>query len=1069
MSAGLTIYNAYRNPDLLNVADPLTGAGWGGWGISLSVGTSKSEFESVTKTTTPVASAIEAGRHVSIAATGSGADSGDITAVGTRISAGGDMALQAQRDITLAAAIGSNSETTRSRSSSASVGLSFGYSGGSLGVAVNVAASRSNGWSNGWGTTYFNTELASAGRLTLTSGRHLTLNGAKAGGQAITARVGTSGAGDLSIVSPLDESHYVAREQSAGFNVSIPVYPFGTGAPSLGLSASRLALLADYEAVRQQSALSAGVGGFDVVVNGHTHLEGGALSTEGDAGASRLVTQTLTHETLLNRDVAEGRSWSVGLNIGSTNQNGLSLALSSAGYARLDTNARSHTPSSVGGTLSVTRPDLQATRVAAMKAAEREPLTTRLAQVQQQLDWLYWNEPPPCSGCHIQSEPTLSPGDKLAVPAALDSSSTTKAGGEALDYGTSPEWLAWRDAVRTLEAERTRLNQRISAVDAKVYQDAGTLSRSPSALHQPLLHTFDRSKATQELRDGVAVTAAFGKLAYKWAGDFADQRRREAQAQCAPGAECPAADRWKDGGLYRTALHMAIGGMSFGTAGATGALASNLMLTAMDKAIAELGITDPTLINLLRTAATTMAGAAAGGVPGAVTAFNADTNNRQLHPDEVRYIRGKVAAWAARRGISLEQAEVELARGALYAVDLKWREAYGTYTPEQLAAYRAAGDFLITEARGDGFRIVNLEGVPQEGFTATPAQFQNTRYLLAQVMSDASARSFYSDRAAIALRDMGVVGAARFGGQATLGFGRGVPQGVEEGLLAYAALLDPATYERLIAAARTLAADPRQALTQALNGIRGQTQEAVFGLYLSWLQADSSALGESGGRVFGQLLVDMAAAATGVAIVNNGRRVAEGLTEVQAALARRIAAEIDHRMQNALVQSGGRLRMDGTPIIDTSGLTSGQRGIFGELFGAQWVQTMIPDGTRLGRVPGLGQTGIDDLFRVSRSDVDFVIIEYKFGTSRLGTTLDGQQMSNAWLTGQNTGYDRILEAAGGNAAVAADIQRALASGRVEKWLVHVDAAGGTSSYLLDSAGRIVSTPVSRVVSRPPGG
>ena len=110
----------------------MTGAGWGGGSISASVGASQSLFEGVTKTktktktTTPAASAIEAGRNVTITATGTGADSGDITAIGARISAPGHITLNAVRDITLAAAIGSTSETARKRSSSASVGLSYG-------------------------------------------------------------------------------------------------------------------------------------------------------------------------------------------------------------------------------------------------------------------------------------------------------------------------------------------------------------------------------------------------------------------------------------------------------------------------------------------------------------------------------------------------------------------------------------------------------------------------------------------------------------------------------------------------------------------------------------------------------------------------------------------------------------------------------------------------------------------------------------------------------------------------------------------------------------------------------
>ena len=91
------------------LAGPKTGAAGAGWSINFSVGSSQNLFESITNTTTPAASAIEAGRHITISATGIGADSGDITAIGSRISAPGNITLNAVRDITLAAAIGSNS------------------------------------------------------------------------------------------------------------------------------------------------------------------------------------------------------------------------------------------------------------------------------------------------------------------------------------------------------------------------------------------------------------------------------------------------------------------------------------------------------------------------------------------------------------------------------------------------------------------------------------------------------------------------------------------------------------------------------------------------------------------------------------------------------------------------------------------------------------------------------------------------------------------------------------------------------------------------------------------------
>jgi filamentous hemagglutinin len=98
-----------------------------------------------------------------------------------------------------------------------------------------------------------------------------------------------------------------------------------------------------------------------------------------------------------------------------------------------------------------------------------------------------------------------------------------------------------------------------------------------------------------------------------------------------------------------------------------------------------------------------------------------------------------------------------------------------------------------------------------------------------------------------------------------------------------------------------------------------------------------------------------------------------------------------------------------------------------------------------------------------------VIIEYKFGSSPLNRTLDGRQMSDSWLLGSNTSFNRILDSVGGDTARADAIRDALNAGRIEKWLVHVDPAGQTSVVLMDANGVKIKSPVSRVIeTRPPG-
>ena len=126
LTAGLTVYNNFKAFDadkLQAAADPLSGSGWGGWSVNASLGSSSYSFDSLTKTSTPISSTMDAGRHLGVSATGSGtaggSDSGDITLIAAKLSAGNDLRLSAARDITLAAAIGSSSETSQTRSSRA--------------------------------------------------------------------------------------------------------------------------------------------------------------------------------------------------------------------------------------------------------------------------------------------------------------------------------------------------------------------------------------------------------------------------------------------------------------------------------------------------------------------------------------------------------------------------------------------------------------------------------------------------------------------------------------------------------------------------------------------------------------------------------------------------------------------------------------------------------------------------------------------------------------------------------------------------------------------------------------
>lgn len=100
--------------------------------------------------------------------------------------------------------------------------------------------------------------------------------------------------------------------------------------------------------------------------------------------------------------------------------------------------------------------------------------------------------------------------------------------------------------------------------------------------------------------------------------------------------------------------------------------------------------------------------------------------------------------------------------------------------------------------------------------------------------------------------------------------------------------------------------------------------------------------------------------------------------------------------------------------------------------------------------------GIDGVYKNTNpeSNIKYVIDESKFGTSQLGTTKDGLQMSYDWLTGAYTGNDRILSAVK-DEEVANEIRRALKRGQVESVLSQVDKDGNVVTYLLDNDGKVI--------------
>lgn len=642
------------------------------------------------------------------------------------------------------------------------------------------------------------------------------------------------------------------------------------------------------------------------------------------------------------------------------------------------------------------------------------------------------------------------------------------------------------DSEQTLTSLENRLNatqrklSELAAIDVLTQRDA-------DLAHQALVNDFDATRT----RNQIEAMQVFSESAMRIVGDVYkeyDQKVAEAQAalrdaektgsdkDIAQAQSTLDAAKTKQASVEneRVLAHGLVGGLTaalggsdiVGTAAAAAAgkqltLELQQLINNSDWAKAHPEETK-TLRNLLVTGMATAVGAAIGGGNGGFIASQGDRFNRQLHSAEITFIRKRAADYARLNGISVEEAERLLARGALFGVDADWQAAYSLYSADEMAAYKQASGWLQTQAKQAGFTFVNEQGQTQSAFTATGKQFLDETLFLKDTLLDERNRTFYASRAAIALREMGWRDVAK----AAAGFGTSLPNGVDDALKSYAGLLKPETLARLTEAAKALASNPKETLDKLLNNAKGATQDVVLGTYLDWLQKDSKELGQRAGYVTGQTLVDAAAIGLGLGVVKNGGKVLDKTASLTDGFKTRISSDI---ALDGLLKKAGAFQADGTPYMNMAKLSQEQKEIAGVLLGsANGVGKIAEDASRLGRV-AVGQTGIDDLYKVNRPGVDYIIVEYKFdGSGKSPNSLlgndakDGRQMSNDWLMGAETAKNRIFEATGGNKTETLRITDALGNGRVEKWLVVTDRFGGVSAYTLDKNGYMTPQQVSKV-------
>lgn len=116
-------------------------------------------------------------------------------------------------------------------------------------------------------------------------------------------------------------------------------------------------------------------------------------------------------------------------------------------------------------------------------------------------------------------------------------------------------------------------------------------------------------------------------------------------------------------------------------------------------------------------------GAAVGGTAGAASALGTDTNNRQLHPTEIKWIKDNAIRYAQQKGISAQEAEKELSQQAYRQVQFGAEGGAAAWDADASNFLKTAGMQLL---QGGGFL-----------FYATPDQKADATMYLDSVVRNA--------------------------------------------------------------------------------------------------------------------------------------------------------------------------------------------------------------------------------------------------------------------------------------------------------------------------------------------
>ncbi|HEZ4812678.1 TPA: hemagglutinin repeat-containing protein [Neisseria meningitidis] len=626
MAAANAAWQSYQATQQMQQFAPSSSAGQGqnnnqspSISVSITYGEQKSRNEQKRHYTEAAASQIIGKGQTTLAATGSGEQS-NINITGSDVIGHAGTALIADNHIRLQSAKQDGSEQSKNKSSGWNAGVAVKIGNG-IRFGITAGGNIGKGKEQGGSTTHRHTHVGSTtGKTTIRSGGDTTLKGVQLIGKGIQADTR-----NLHIESVQDTETYQSKQQNGNVQVTV-----GYGFSASG-SYRQSKVKADHASVTGQSGIYAGEDGYQIKVRDNTDLKGGIITSSQsaeDKGKNLFQTATLTASDIQNHSRYEGRSFGIG---GSFDLNGgwdgtvtdkqgrpTDRISPAAGYGSDGDSKNSTTRSGVN-----TR-NIHITDEAGQLARTGRTAKETEARIYTGID---------TETADQHSGRLKNSFDKDAVAKEINlQREVTK------EFG--------RNATQAVAAVADKLGNTQSY---ERYQEARTL------LEAELQNT-----------DSEAEKAAFRASLGQVNAYLAENQSRY--------------DTWKEGGIGRSILHGAAGGLTTGSLG--GILAgggTSLAAPYLDKAAENLGPAGKAAVNALGGAAI---GYATGGSGGAVVGANVDWNNRQLHPKEMaladKYAEALKREVEKREGrkISSQEAAMRIRRQILRWVDKGSQDGY---------------------------------------------------------------------------------------------------------------------------------------------------------------------------------------------------------------------------------------------------------------------------------------------------------------------------------------------------------------------------------------------------------